>query len=74
VSTCFRELRLSAQLTQGSRTAGSIILNMTYGYQTQEHNDPFVKRVENAMDQISKFLQPGLFYVDTLHWRAYLLG
>jgi hypothetical protein len=52
------------------RTAGAIILNMSHGYQTKEHDDPVVQCVDTATDQFSAATAPGAFLVDVIHSRA----
>jgi hypothetical protein len=54
------------------RTTGSIILNLAYGYQTKEHDDPFVKRAEDVSAQLSSVIKSGAFLVDSIHWRTCL--
>ncbi len=44
------------------RTAGAIILQISYGYAIQEENDPFVKLAEETMDQFSLATAPVAFW------------
>ncbi|KIK53247.1 hypothetical protein GYMLUDRAFT_179168 [Collybiopsis luxurians FD-317 M1] len=46
--------------------AGSIILDISYGYQTQESKDPLVDLAETVMDGFGITLRPGAYLVDTL--------
>ena len=46
------------------RTAGAIILKVTYGYSVKERDDPFVGVVETAVAQFSECLEPGAHLVD----------
>jgi hypothetical protein len=59
-------------LTDVLRTAGAIILNISHGYQTKEHDDPIVKCVDTATDQFSAATQPGAFLVDVVHSLRYV--
>jgi hypothetical protein len=46
------------------RTAGAIILRVSYGYEAEETNDPFIKISEKAMEEFSLSGSPGAFLVD----------
>jgi hypothetical protein len=46
------------------RTAGAIILRITYGYEIEEENDPFVSTVDKALEYFSLSSTPGCFLVD----------
>ncbi|KAJ7708771.1 cytochrome P450 [Mycena rosella] len=48
----------------GYRFAGAIVLKIAYGYQADDHNDPLVKLVDEAMDQFSEMTAPNAFAVD----------
>ncbi|KAJ3485032.1 hypothetical protein NLI96_g5229 [Meripilus lineatus] len=48
------------------RTAGAIILKISYGYTVKDGTDPLVDLVDHAMDQFSEFTRPGAFLVDVL--------
>ncbi|KAH7889001.1 cytochrome P450 [Phlebopus sp. FC_14] len=54
------------------KTAGSIILKISYGYSVQESNDPLVKLANDAMENISMVATPGAFLVDILPILQYL--
>lgn len=45
--------------------AASMILNITYGIDVQDFNDPYVQTVEKAMDALTEAGVPGAFLVDT---------
>ena len=49
---------------------GSNILRIAYGYDVQDHDDPFVRNVDVAMDEFTKIAKPGVFLVDNIPWRA----
>ncbi|KAF8655018.1 hypothetical protein AX16_003288 [Volvariella volvacea WC 439] len=46
------------------KTAGAIILRISYGYQIQEKEDPFVTLADVAMEQFSAATAPGGFLVN----------
>jgi hypothetical protein len=46
------------------RTAGAIILRISYGYEIEETNDPFIKMSDKAMEEFSLSASPGAFIVD----------
>jgi hypothetical protein len=46
------------------RTAGSIILKISHGYDIREDGDPIVQTVETALEQFSVATSPGAFLVD----------
>ncbi|KAH9850081.1 cytochrome P450 [Lenzites betulinus] len=46
------------------KCAGAIILMMSHGYEVQSHNDPFVKTVDEAMEQFSVATSPSMFLVN----------
>ncbi|EKM59475.1 uncharacterized protein PHACADRAFT_205692 [Phanerochaete carnosa HHB-10118-sp] len=48
------------------KTAGAIILNMAYGYQVQEGQDPLIDLVDRAVDGFVETSTPGSFLVDTI--------
>ncbi|KII86265.1 hypothetical protein PLICRDRAFT_164703 [Plicaturopsis crispa FD-325 SS-3] len=52
--------------TQIRHSAGAIILLVSYGYEVQEHHDPFVDLVERADSQFSECTTPGAFWVDVV--------
>ncbi|KAG1719685.1 cytochrome P450 [Suillus lakei] len=45
-------------------TAGAIILQISYGYQVKENDDPFVDLVDRAMDPLTQVTLTGTFMVD----------
>jgi hypothetical protein len=49
-----------------SRTAGSVILRISHGYEVQEGVDPFVELADQATDQFSLATAPGGFLVDLI--------
>jgi len=49
-----------------SRTAGSVILRISHGYEVQEGCDPFVELADQATDQFSLATAPGGFLVDLI--------
>ncbi|KZT19016.1 cytochrome P450, partial [Neolentinus lepideus HHB14362 ss-1] len=54
------------------RTAGAIILQITYGYEVEDVDDPIVRIVDEATDQFSELLRPGAYLVDTLPILRYM--
>ncbi|KAF5371352.1 hypothetical protein D9615_009700 [Tricholomella constricta] len=46
------------------KLAGGIIMQLTYGYEVQDGDDPFVTLIENANDNFSAATVPGAFVVD----------
>ncbi|EIW77985.1 cytochrome P450 [Coniophora puteana RWD-64-598 SS2] len=54
------------------RTAGSIILKITYGYEVQGANDRLVKVVEEAMSHFAHVTTPGAFLVDSIPFLKYI--
>lgn len=48
--------------------AGSVIMKVTYGYQTKSQNDAFLLLAEQVMDAFSQASQPGAWLVDMLPW------
>ncbi|KAF8812810.1 cytochrome P450 [Phlegmacium glaucopus] len=54
------------------KTAGAIILHISYGYEVKERDDPFVTLADEAMSQISLASAPGSFLVDFIPPLRYL--
>ncbi|KAJ7748816.1 cytochrome P450, partial [Mycena maculata] len=52
--------------------AGSVILRVTYGYQTAPQNDKFLLLAEKVMAAFSLASQPGAWVVDILPWLRHL--
>ncbi|KAJ3547606.1 hypothetical protein NM688_g5385 [Phlebia brevispora] len=52
--------------------AGGIILNMAYGYEPQERDDPYVKLVEQVSREFSLSFAPGTFLVDVFPLLRYV--
>ena len=48
---------------------GAIVLMISYGYQTQENDDPLIKIADDATEQAAEVAQPGAFLVDVLPFR-----
>ncbi|KAF7356974.1 Cytochrome P450 monooxygenase 110 [Mycena venus] len=48
----------------GYKFAGAIVLDIAYGYKAQDHNDPLVKVVDEAMEQFSELTATNGFAVD----------
>ncbi|KAJ6478496.1 cytochrome P450 [Mycena vitilis] len=48
----------------GYRFAGAIVLDITYGYQAEDRDDPLVQLVDEAMDQFSEVTATNAFAVD----------
>lgn len=48
---------------------GAIVLMISYGYQSQEQNDPLIKMAEEATEQAAEVAQPGAFLVDVFPFR-----
>ncbi|KZT28780.1 cytochrome P450 [Neolentinus lepideus HHB14362 ss-1] len=48
------------------RTAGAVILQVTYGYEPKEYDDPLVELIERAMKQVSILFGLNAFLVDVL--------
>ncbi|KAF8635472.1 hypothetical protein AX15_000445 [Amanita polypyramis BW_CC] len=46
------------------KTAGAIILRISYGYKVKEGNDPFVSVADTAVEQFSLSSSPGVFLVN----------
>ncbi|KAG6915648.1 hypothetical protein DXG01_010612 [Tephrocybe rancida] len=46
------------------KVAGGVIMQLTYGYEVQEGEDPFVKLIEGANDNFNAATVPGAFVVD----------
>lgn len=46
--------------------AGAIILRISYGYDVEENNDPFVDLADRVMDHLSQSTAPGAFMVDIM--------
>lgn len=55
------------------RAAGSIILRISYGYETADGKDSLVDLAETVMDGFATTLRPGAFLVDLLPIREELL-
>jgi len=49
-----------------NRTAGSIILQISHGYEIAETEDPFVKIADEATEQFSQSTAPGGFIVNLI--------
>ncbi|KAG6885227.1 hypothetical protein C0993_004634 [Termitomyces sp. T159_Od127] len=54
------------------RLAGGIIMQLTYGYEVQEGEDPFVTLIQGANDNFSAAIVPGAFLVDVFPALKYL--
>ncbi|EPQ56835.1 cytochrome P450 [Gloeophyllum trabeum ATCC 11539] len=52
--------------------AGSVILKVTYGYQTEPENDPFLVLAEKVMGAFSVASKPGNWLVDFITWLRHL--
>ncbi|KAK7045037.1 cytochrome P450 [Favolaschia claudopus] len=52
--------------------AGSVILRVTYGYQTAPENDRFLLLSEKVMAAFSLAARPGAWAVDMIPWLRYL--
>ncbi|KAJ7273808.1 cytochrome P450 [Mycena rebaudengoi] len=52
--------------------SGSVILRVTYGYQTEPENDRFLLLAKKVMGAFSLASQPGAWAVDILPWLRYL--
>ena len=48
---------------------GAIVLMISYGYQTQENDDPLIKIADDATEQAAEVAQHGAFLVDVLPFR-----
>lgn len=46
------------------RLSGGVILRLTYGYEVQEGEDPFVNLIEGANENFNAATVPGAFPVD----------
>ncbi|TFK49671.1 cytochrome P450 [Heliocybe sulcata] len=60
------------QVRSQSLTAGAIILQITYGYEVHDGDDPIVNIVDKATDQFSELVRPGAYLVDTLPILRYI--
>ncbi|KAF8624471.1 hypothetical protein AX15_005855 [Amanita polypyramis BW_CC] len=54
------------------RTAGSIILRITYGYDVKEGKDPLLSAANQALEQFSLSAYPGAFLVNIIPALRYL--
>ncbi|GJE86541.1 cytochrome P450 [Phanerochaete sordida] len=54
------------------KTAGAIILTLSYGYEIQEECDPYVALVNAAMEQFATAMTPGAFLVDVFPLLRYV--
>ncbi|PPR03045.1 hypothetical protein CVT24_012433 [Panaeolus cyanescens] len=54
------------------RTAGAVILRITYGYSILEKDDPLVKLADAAMNQFSIGTAPGGYWVNTIPALKYI--
>lgn len=54
--------------------SGSVILKVTYGYQTQPTNDPFLVLAKQVMNAFSEASQPGAWLVDLIPSRTSCTG
>jgi hypothetical protein len=66
VSIYSSEVSASSNHFLASRTAGSVILRISHGYEVQEGVDPFVELADQATDQFSLATAPGGFLVDLI--------
>ncbi|KZT28797.1 cytochrome P450 [Neolentinus lepideus HHB14362 ss-1] len=48
------------------RTAGAVILKVTYGYEPKDHGDSLVELIDRTMEQFSIATSPNAFLVDAL--------
>ena len=48
------------------RTAGAIILMITYGYPVKENDDPYVEVVDAVVRGVGEATTPGAFLVDMI--------
>ena len=60
----FRPTGNSATIKNTSRTAGSIILLLAYGYQVTTDDDPILELAEQAMKGFTLVSEPNAFMVD----------
>ncbi|KAJ7639248.1 cytochrome P450 [Roridomyces roridus] len=56
----------------GFRFAGAIVLNVTFGYQLKDENDPLLKLIDVAMKQFSELTGVNAFAVDTFPFLRYV--
>lgn len=54
------------------RMAGSIVLNISYGYNAKEEGDPLLEIAEEATSQAAEVARPGAYFVDVFPFRKYL--
>ncbi|KAG1753721.1 cytochrome P450 [Suillus paluster] len=47
-------------------TTGAVLLQISYGYEVKENDDPFVDLAERALDQLSRVSVAGAFFVDIM--------
>lgn len=52
--------------------SGSVILKVTYGYQTAPSDDPFLVLAKQVMAAFSRASQPGAWMVDLIPWCQFL--
>ncbi|KAF9522932.1 cytochrome P450 [Crepidotus variabilis] len=68
-----RTVENSGDLSHNLRKlAGSIILNLTYGYKVQDGQDDFVDLIEHDNENFGSAVKAGAFLVDVLPWLKYL--
>ncbi|KAF9257322.1 cytochrome P450 [Marasmius fiardii PR-910] len=48
------------------RMAGSLMISVTYGLETKDKNDQYIRNAENALDAVLPAMNPGTFLVDSL--------
>ncbi|KAL0960725.1 hypothetical protein HGRIS_005750 [Hohenbuehelia grisea] len=53
-----------------TRLSGSIMLSLTFGYDTKNGKDPMIGVVNKAMDQFSELTAPNAFLVDIFPFRT----
>ncbi|KAF8173223.1 cytochrome P450 [Mycena galopus ATCC 62051] len=55
------------------KTAGAMVLHLTYGYKIQEQgNDPLVDLADKALGEFSEITRPGAFLVDVMPILKYI--
>ncbi|KZT28753.1 cytochrome P450 [Neolentinus lepideus HHB14362 ss-1] len=54
------------------RTAGGIILQITYGYEPKDHGDPLIELISRAMEHLATMTVPGAFLVDVIPTLKYI--
>lgn len=72
-SQSYSAMALISGLIYISRSTGSTILKIAYGYNVTSDDDPLVNIAEEAMQGFAKASEPGAFVVDRFPFRMITL-